>query len=259
MLPRAMLRILRWEALVFQSFRVRSAGFVLALALAACGEGEAKSESTGATAPAPQAVAAPPAEPAPSASANDARTLIAAARDYADSGCSAARRRLETCSACETPEQKPLRDLLLAYCTERDSPADARALYEAIITNHPNTEASVTAIMRVRQIDAAKLPAAGGAGGAKPKAIDRPGPAYPTLAEVAQIEGKVRLRFDVREDGRVANARVLESTPPLMFDAVALYAVTEWKYEPGAPAEAQQVVLRFDLPDGEAKAAEPAR
>ncbi|HEU4430423.1 MAG TPA: TonB family protein, partial [Myxococcota bacterium] len=179
----------------------------------------------------------------------DARTLLAAARDYADSGCSAARRRLETCAACEAPEQKPLRDLLLAYCAERDSASEGRALYEAIITNHPNTEAAVTAIMRVRQIDAAELPPANGSSGAKPKAIDRPGPAYPTLAEAARIEGKVRLRFDVRDDGRVANARVLESTPPLIFDAVALYAVAEWKFEPGAPAEAQQVVLRFDLPD----------
>jgi len=245
---------------VSQLQRVRSAGFVLALAFAACSEGEAKSENAGAPATAAEAVASPPAEPAPSASAaaSDARTLIAAARDYADSGCSAARRRLETCAACEAPEQKPLRDLLLAYCAERDSPAEARALYEAIITDHPNTEAAVTAIMRVRQIDAAELPPPS-ASSAKPKAIDRPGPAYPTLAEAAQIEGKVRLRFDVREDGRVANARVLESTPPLIFDAVALYAVSEWKYEPSAPAEAQQVVLRFDLPDGEAATAEPAR
>jgi protein TonB len=246
-----MLRVHSPGGLVSHVQCVRSAGFAIALLLAACSEGEAKSESAGASAAG--AVAAPAAAGTPA----DASTLIAAARDYAGSGCSAARRRLETCAACEAPEQKPLRDLLLAYCAERDSPADARALYEAIITSYPNTEASVTAIMRVRQIDAAELPPPGEASAAKPKAIERPGPAYPTLAEAAGIEGKVRLRFDVRGDGGVANARVLESTPPLIFDAVALYAVSEWKYEPGAPAEAQQVVLRFDLPD--AAAAEPAR
>jgi len=257
MLLRGMLAVLRSEALLFHSFRFLPASCALALALAACSENDAKSEP-GAAAPPAAAVAAPAPEPPPSSAASDTRALIAAARDYADSGCVAARRRLEVCPACETPEQKPLRDLLLAYCAERDSPSQARALYEAIITGHPNTEAAVTAIMRVRQIDAAELPAGGEYGGAKPKPIDRPGPAYPSLAEAARIEGKVRLRFDVRADGGVANARVVESTPPLIFDSVALYAVTSWTYEANAPAEAQQVVLRFDLPD-EAAAAEAAK
>jgi TonB family protein len=65
------------------------------------------------------------------------------------------------------------------------------------------------------------------------------------------------VRFDVREDGSVGNVRVIESTPPLLFDAVALYAVASWTYEPGQAAENQQVALRFDR-DGSGDAAEPA-
>jgi protein TonB len=106
----------------------------------------------------------------------------------------------------------------------------------------------------VRQIDAAVLPPLSDYAGPRPTPLERPGPAYPTLAESAGIEGKVRVRFDVREDGGVTNVRVIESTPPLLFDSVALYAVSSWAYEPGRAAESQQITLRFDLPDEEVAA-----
>jgi TonB family protein len=223
---------------------------VAALAFAACGKDEEKPASPANAEPSNAADAAPAAaSTASNGDASDTAQLIAATREYAASGCGAARRRLERCTPCEMPEQKPQRDLLLAYCAEREAPASARDLYEAIISNYPSSEASATAIMRVRQIDAAELPALGDAAGPKPAATDRPQPAYPTLAESAGIEGKVRLRFDVRSDGSTGNVRVVESSPPLIFDAVALYAVSSWQYVAKAPAESQQVVLRFDLPD----------
>ncbi len=220
----------------------------LALVLAACGEDEAK--------PAAPAADASPEAPA-SAPADAAATLADATREFAGGNCAVARRKLEQCAACESAEQKPQRDLLLAYCKEREAPAEARALYEAIITDHPSTEASVIAIMRVRQIDAAELPPLAEAAGAKPAPRDRPQPAYPSLAEAAGVEGKVRLRFDVQDDGSVANVRVIESTPPLLFDSVALYAVSSWQYEPGQAAASQQVALRFDLPEDETTVALP--
>lgn len=235
----------------------KRAGWAIALlaaglAFAACGKDDetpalaAGAEAAGADA---AAAASASASARSRADASDTSQLIAATREYAASGCSAARRRLERCTACDAPEQKPQRDLLLAYCAEREAPASARELYEAIISNYPSSEASATAIMRVRQIDAAELPALGDYAGPKPAATDRPQPAYPTLAESAGIEGKVRLRFDVRADGSTGNVRVVESSPPLIFDAVALYAVSSWQYVAKTPAESQQVVLRFDLPD----------
>lgn len=220
----------------------------LAFALGACSGDEEK------PAAAPAASTETPAD----ATGDAADTLADATRDYAEGNCSVARRKLESCAACESAEQKPQRDLLLAYCREREAPAEARVLYEAIITNHPSTEASVISIMRVRQIDAAELPPLATPTGAKPTPIDRPQPAYPSLAEAAGVEGKVRLRFDVQDDGSVANVRVIESTPPLLFDSVALYAVSSWQYEPGQPAESQQVALRFDLPESETEVALPA-
>ena len=254
MLPRGM-----FTPFVEVSVQARSRHFVLAVALAhsllfaAC-----SAEQEAAPAAQPSAQEASAAAASPSTSAADTKTLAAATIDFADGNCSAVRRKLEYCPACETDAQKPNRDLLLAYCAERENPAAARALYDALITAHPNTEAAVLAVMRVRQIDAAELPPLSEYGGPKPTPLDRPQPAYPSLAAQAGVEGKVRLRFDVREDGGISNARVVEATPPLLFDSVALYAVTSWKYEPGRAAESQQITLRFELPDEEIAAARQA-
>jgi TonB family protein len=228
----------------------------LALSFAACSKEEEK-PAAGAPVGSAEGDAPPAAEPTPPAASSDLSEIAAAARDYAESGCAAARRRLDLCDACDGAAQKPMRDLLLAHCAERESPEKARELYEAIITSYPDTFASVAAIMHVRQIDAAELPPLTDYVGPKPAPVSRPQPAYPPHAEAANLDGRVRVRFDVREDGSVGNVRVIESTPPLLFDAVALYAVTSWTYEPGQAAENQQVALRFDR-DGSSDVAEPA-
>jgi TonB family protein len=242
------------EALVIASHRAVLVVAVV-LALAGCGRDEnAPAAAASDAAPGAGASDAAALESA-AASATATQSLAAATIDFAQGNCSAARRKLEYCAACESAEQKPNRDLLLAYCKERENAGEARALYDELITNHPDTEASVLAIMRVRQIDAAALPPLSAYAGPKPTPLERPEPAYPSLAERAGIEGKVRLRFDVREDGGVSNVRVVESSPPLLFDSTAIYAVTSWRYEPGQAAEAQQVVLSFDLSDEEIAAA----
>jgi protein TonB len=66
-------------------------------------------------------------------------------------------------------------------------------------------------------------------------------------------DGSVLVRFDVTRLGSVANARVVESTPPGMFDRAALRAIERWRYRPavvdGVPVERRglQVRLRFEL------------
>jgi TonB family protein len=225
--------------------RIRSlaALVIVGAVLAGCSrDDEAHSE-----APKPAADASGPA-PAASADAKDTRELLAAVQDYASSGCEAAKRRLDACKPCETSEQRPLRDLLYAYCAERETPNVARNLYEAIVLAYPGTETSATAMMRLRQLErrAEAAEAAPPASGAKPTPRERGNPAYPRLAAAAGVEGHVRLRFEVDAQGHTANVRVVESEPPLLFDAAALYAVESWRYEPGA-AGAQDVRLRFDL------------
>ena len=79
------------------------------------------------------------------------------------------------------------------------------------------------------------------------------GPLYPEAARAQGIEGWVRLRYDIASDGRVENLRVLESSPPGVFDAAAMAAVAQWRYRApiidGAPSTVSGVVstLRFEL------------
>lgn len=55
-------------------------------------------------------------------------------------------------------------------------------------------------------------------------------PVYPEIARSARIDGTVQLEATVGQDGRVVDARVLQSVP--MLDQAALDAVQQWQYEP---------------------------
>ena len=83
--------------------------------------------------------------------------------------------------------------------------------------------------------------------------VEDAGPLYPEAARAEGIEGWVRLEYDISIDGRVENLRVLESSPPGVFDAAAMAAVAQWRYRAavidGAPSAVSGVVstLRFEL------------
>ncbi len=57
-------------------------------------------------------------------------------------------------------------------------------------------------------------------------------PEYPLAAEMREIEGWVIVRFSVRSNGTVANALVVESEPPKIFDQAALNAVSRSRFKP---------------------------
>jgi protein TonB len=57
-------------------------------------------------------------------------------------------------------------------------------------------------------------------------------PQYPRPALERGIEGSVVVEFTVREDGTVADARVIEADPKGMFDRAALAAIAKFKYKP---------------------------
>ena len=83
--------------------------------------------------------------------------------------------------------------------------------------------------------------------------VEDAGPLYPEAARAQGIEGWVKLEYDISIDGRVENLRVLESSPPGVFDAAAMAAVAQWRYRAavidGAPSAVSGVVstLRFEL------------
>jgi protein TonB len=78
-------------------------------------------------------------------------------------------------------------------------------------------------------------------------------PDYPPNAQAAHISGSVTLTFTVDVNGETRDIRVVEATPPGVFDRAALAAIKRWKYAPtvlnGAPVEVPvRTLVRFELP-----------
>jgi protein TonB len=55
-------------------------------------------------------------------------------------------------------------------------------------------------------------------------------PAYPKRAERDQVEGEVLVAFDVLEDGRVVNPKIVKG--PAEFHEAVLQAALTWRYKP---------------------------
>ena len=72
-------------------------------------------------------------------------------------------------------------------------------------------------------------------------------PDYPSRARKKGTTGLVRLSLLVGVDGRVRDVRVLESSPPGVFDDAAIAAVRNWTYSP-ATYEGQPVATRVTQP-----------
>jgi len=85
--------------------------------------------------------------------------------------------------------------------------------------------------------------------------VSATGATYPPEARKAGVEGFVVVRYDVDPEGRVVNARVVEATPPGVFEEAALAAVTRWRFR--APGDDSEPVtgltsrLEFALEGGE--------
>jgi protein TonB len=74
-------------------------------------------------------------------------------------------------------------------------------------------------------------------------------PDYPPAALAAGREGRVELSFNVDGAGKVQDVRVVQSSPPGVFDEAARRAVRQWRYAPrdGADAAVETVELKFEL------------
>jgi protein TonB len=77
-------------------------------------------------------------------------------------------------------------------------------------------------------------------------------PVYPMQAKHRGIEGWVRVRFVVNEDGGVSRVTVLASDPPDIFDQNVIRCVEGWRFQPatvdGMPVKARaETTVRFKL------------
>ena len=82
--------------------------------------------------------------------------------------------------------------------------------------------------------------------------LTRMPPEYPVKAKYRGIEGWVRVRFIVQENGRVGNITILEADPPGLFDQSVIRCVGGWRFKPGTiegmPVKAwAETTVRFEL------------
>lgn len=76
-----------------------------------------------------------------------------------------------------------------------------------------------------------------------PEVQSRVQPVYPDRARKKGVSGSVQLSLLVGVDGAVRDAKVLQSSPPEIFDAAALEAVRQWRFSP-ALYEGRPVPIR---------------
>lgn len=78
-------------------------------------------------------------------------------------------------------------------------------------------------------------------------------PVYPESARLDGVEGRVIIEYVIDEQGIPVDLRIVESTPPGVFDQAARQAVSAWRYEPAlrygkpAPSPEAEAVLVFEL------------
>ena len=77
-----------------------------------------------------------------------------------------------------------------------------------------------------------------------PHTIHQVAAIYPGSAIRAGIEGHVAVRFSVSRDGSVAGAKVIQASPPGVFDEAALRAVRNTRYEPAYKTDSAFTVMR---------------
>lgn len=85
-----------------------------------------------------------------------------------------------------------------------------------------------------------------------PRPSSRVQPEYPARARASAITGFVTLSLRVGSDGTVQDVRVLEAQPSGVFEAAAMDAIKQWRFEPamyqgGAVAVRVRQTLRFEL------------
>lgn len=81
-----------------------------------------------------------------------------------------------------------------------------------------------------------------------PNPIYRAKPAYPSAARANKIEGYVVVSYSVSASGTVSNVRVVSSSPPGIFNAVTVSAVSQWRFKPSAQgAHGRRTTVRFKL------------
>ena len=143
--------------------------------------------------------------------------------------------------------------------------AGKTTLVDSDLTQAKRWGADPKDILAVQQTPPVAKPAAGPSGSvaaaaltlaqltAKLKRARYVQPEFPERALTQRIGGSVIVEFIVDTKGNTRDVRIVEATPPGVFDNAATTAVKRWRYEPvivnGAPVEVPtRMAIRFEQP-----------
>ncbi|NLW97588.1 energy transducer TonB [Luteimonas wenzhouensis] len=136
-------------------------------------------------------------------------------------------------------QEQAARELAAQQAAQEEAARQEAARQEAARQEAARREAERLEAER-RQAEAARraAPAA-----TELRAISTPAPRYPPDALRSGTSGEVQVEFTVGVDGTVTAARVVQATPPRVFDREALNAVRRWRFEPvPAPVTSRRTI-----------------
>jgi TonB family protein len=120
------------------------------------------------------------------------------------------------------------------------SPTMARSAVQPAVATLGKTQADLPG-------KAAQSSVAAGGGQSLPAALHNPRPVYPPELMAARIEGLVKLRVQLADDGRVKSATVSKSSGYTAFDRAALEVIYRWRFTASTERAPSQRVLTVPI------------
>ena len=125
-------------------------------------------------------------------------------------------------------------------------PKDILAVQQTVPAPKPTTSSPTRSASSAAGLTPAQL-------AANLKRLKYVAPEFPSKALAQRVSGTVTIEYIVDTNGDPRDVRVVEATPPGVFDHAAITAVKHWHYEPvvanGAPVEVPvRTAIRFELP-----------